>query len=124
MLINEGTVHELHDQIKLLRTQQNSKFQKPLNQFWYQDIGQDPILERLSHSGNVLPSLDDLAVKYGVQAGFEGVEISQEGGGLTLVLRSALQEGDVSVGESVCVISNSRHIHVSKFCAINTEQLP
>ena len=103
MLINEGTVHELHDQIKLLRTQQNSKLQKPLNQFWYQDIRQDPILERLCHSGNVFSSLDDLAVKDGVQASFEGVKISQEGGGLTLVLWSALQERDVAVGESVCV---------------------
>ena len=101
MLIDEGTVHELHDQIKLLRTQQNSKFQKPLNQFRYQDIGQDPILERLSHSGNIFSGLDDLAVKDGVQASFEGVKISQEGRGLTFVLRSALQEGDVAVGESV-----------------------
>ena len=103
MLINEGTVHELHDQIKLLRTQQNSKLQKPLNQFRYQDIRQDPILERLCHSGNVFSSLDDLAVKDGIQASFEGVEISQEGGGLTLVLRSALQEGDVAIGGSMYV---------------------
>ena len=101
MLIDEGTVHELHDQIKLLRTQQDSKLQKPLNQFRYQDIGQDPILERLSHGGNVFPGLNDLAMKDGVQASFEGVEISQEGGGLTLVLWSALQEWDVAVGESV-----------------------
>ena len=103
VFIDQGTVHELHYQIELLRTEQNSKLQKPLNQFWYQDVWQDPILERLGHRGYVLSSLDDLAVKDGIQTALEGVEVAHEGWGLTLVFRGALQEGNVARGcDFVC----------------------
>ena len=105
VFIDQGTVHELHYQIKLLRTEQNSKLQEPLNQFRYQNVRQDPILERLGHRGYVLSSLDDLAVKDGIQTAFEGVEVAHEGWGLTLVFRSTLQEGNVPRGcDFVCKI--------------------
>ena len=104
VFIDQGTVHELYYQIKLLWTEQNSKLQTPLNQFRYQNVWQNPILERLGHCGHVLSSLDDLAMKDGIQTALEGVKVMHEGWGLTLVFRGALQEGDVSAGGSVCAL--------------------
>ena len=90
MFVDDGTVHKLDNQVKLLRTQEYSEPHEPLYELRHENIGQNAILQSLSYRGDVFPSFDDFTVKNGVKTTFESVKVSKEGRGLTLVTRGAL----------------------------------